>query len=160
MATDAGAAPEKEWTVSARLLTSGPVPGAPTLPMVVDTGQDRPAGGVFLPTDKIPFNYNFTFQSSLASRSFWPSSDSKACVSLRGTGGSDPTYFGKEVRIEMWDAYGTDTKIGPTVRYSLNGNAYGYCWSGTYPYHEHYFRLLKDWGPGITVWGSGWVSPT
>ncbi|WP_026425750.1 hypothetical protein [Actinokineospora inagensis] len=79
-------------------------------------------------------------------------------MSLRGTGGSDPTYFGKEVKVEMWDAYGTDTKVGPTVRYSLNGNAYGYCWTGTYPYHEHYFRLVKDWSPTVRVWGNGWAS--
>ncbi|WP_204449103.1 hypothetical protein [Actinokineospora baliensis] len=143
----------------AKLTTSRPTPGAPVLPLLPDDGSDRPTGeGVAAQAAYLPFTYSFDFSSSLVSRTFWPTSASRACVSLRGTGGSDPSYFGKEIRIEMWNAYGTDTRVGPSVRYTLNGNSYGYCWSGLYPYHEHYFRLVKDWSPTVRVWGNGWAS--
>ncbi|SER76479.1 hypothetical protein [Actinokineospora terrae] len=136
-----------------------PSKDAPLVPLVPDDGLDRPTGqGVGAQAVPLPFTFNFDFTSSLASRTFWPTSAGRTCVSLRGTGGSDPIYFGKEIKIEMWNAYGTDTKVGPTVRYSLNGNSYGYCWTGLYPYHEHYFRLVKDWSPTVRVWGTGWAS--
>ncbi|GAA3002977.1 DUF1842 domain-containing protein [Actinokineospora diospyrosa] len=145
----------------AKLTTARPSPGAPVLPLLPDDGKDRPTGdGVVAQAAQLPFTYAFDFSSSLVSRTFWPTSGGRACVSLRGTGGSDPSYYGKEIRVEMWNAYGTDTRVGPSVRYTLNGNSYGYCWSGLYPYHEHYFRLVKDWSPTIRVWGTGWASAT
>ncbi|WP_146107951.1 hypothetical protein V5P93_006869 [Actinokineospora auranticolor] len=136
----------------------GPVAGIPKLEMVPDAPADRRLGyGPDLAVAKIPFDYDFRFRSLLPSRLFWPTSESKACVVLRGTGGSDPTYYGKEILVEMWDGYGNDTKVGPSVRYTLNGQSYGYCWTGTYPYHEHFFKLVKNWGPTIEVIGQGRV---
>ncbi|WP_285613354.1 hypothetical protein [Actinokineospora globicatena] len=145
----------------AKQTTARPSKDAPLVPLVPDDGADRPTGeGVAIQAVSLPFTFNFDITSSLASRTFWPTSGGRTCVSLRGQGGSDPIYFGKEIKVEMWNAYGTDTKVGPTVRYSLNGNSYGYCWTGLYPYHEHYFRLVKDWSPTVRVWGTGWASAT
>lgn len=137
-------------------VVGGPIPGAPTFDLREDgvAAQQLTVQGVYL-----PFNFSYTFAYSLSSRTFWPSSGGRACVNLRGTGSSEPTWWGREIRVEMWNAYGVDTKVGPTVRYSVNGSYYGYCWTGLYPYHEHYFRLTKDWGGSRTVWGDGWVSP-
>ncbi|WP_189209450.1 MULTISPECIES: hypothetical protein [Actinokineospora] len=137
-------------------MDGGPIPGAPTYELregEVVAADEMTVQGVYL-----PFNFGFSFAYSLSSRTFWPSYSGRACVNLRGTGSSDPTWYGREIRVEMWNAYGTDTKVGPTVRYSVNGNYYGYCWTGLYPYHEHYFRLTKDWGGSNGVWGDGWAS--
>ncbi|MGW5055486.1 hypothetical protein [Actinokineospora sp. NPDC004072] len=106
----------------------------------------------------LPFNFGFSFSSSLNSREFWPSYSGRACVNLRGTGSGDGSWFGREIRVEMWNATGTDTKMGPTVRYRMDGTYYGYCWTGLYPYDAHYFRLTKDWGGSAGVWGDGWAS--
>jgi hypothetical protein len=107
----------------------------------------------------LPFNFSFTFAKSLSSRVFWPSTSGRACVNLRGTGSAEPSWWGREVKVEMWNSYGTDTKVGSTVRYTVDGTYYGYCWTGLYPYHEHYFRVVKDWSTTRSVWGDGWVSP-
>ncbi|MGX7824233.1 hypothetical protein ACTG9Q_03990 [Actinokineospora sp. 24-640] len=134
----------------------GPVAGAPVFDMREGEGlkvDEMTVQGVYL-----PFNFTFSFGYSLNSRTFWPSYDGRACVNLRGTGSAEPTWWGREIRVEMWNAYGTDTRVGATVRYSVNGNYYGYCWTGLYPYHEHYFRLVKDWGGSKSVWGDGWAS--
>lgn len=151
-----GEPPGKQRDVPAAPATGGPVPGAPHYDMregAVVAADQMTVQGVYL-----PFNFSFSFSYSLSSRTFWPSYSGRACVNLRGTGSSDPTWWGREIRVEMWNAYGVDTKVGPTVRYSVNGTYYGYCWTGLYPYHEHYFRLTKDWGGSNSVWGDGWAS--
>ncbi|GLZ40008.1 hypothetical protein [Actinokineospora sp. NBRC 105648] len=150
---------DKDPTEVAKVTAGRPIPGAPDLPLVPDDGTDRPTGaGVAAQAVSLPFNFSYDFSSTLASRTFWPTSGGKVCVSLRGTGSTDPTYFAKEIRVEIWNAFGTDTRVGVPVRYSLNGSYYGYCWTGLYPYHEHFFKLTKDWGPGARVWGNGWAS--
>lgn len=138
----------------ARPVGGGPVPGAPQYALV----EGAQAGEFTAQGAYLPFNFTFNFAYSLNSRTFWPSTAGKACVNLRGTGSSYPGYYGHEIRVEMWNSYGTDTRVGATVRYAMNGSYHGYCWTGLYPYHEHYFRLVKDWGGGSAVWGDGWVS--
>ncbi len=148
----------KDPVVDARPSTGRPIAGAPTLELIEDDGRDRPTNETMgVQASYLPFNFTYDFSTALASRTFWPSPSGQACVGLRGTGSTDPNYWTREIKVEMWNAYGTDTKVGPTVRYSLNGAYHGYCWAGLYPYHEHYFRLTKDWGPS-RVWGNGWVS--
>ena len=149
---------KREGEVVARVVEGEPPSGAVKVELVPDTGADRATGEVGVQAAFLPFNFNFDFTVSLASRTFWPVLG-RACVSLRGTGSADPSYYQREVKVEMWDAYGTDTKKGLTARYSLNGGYYGYCWSGLSSGHEHYFRIYKDWNLGARVWGNGWTSP-
>jgi hypothetical protein len=154
----------KDRSVSAKLVPGRPDPAAPTLELVPDDGKDRPGsssgqGFTVQAASFLPFNFSYDFSTSLASRSFWPSFAGMSCVALRATGSTDPDYWQKELKVEMWDAFGTDTRIGPPVRYSANGYYYGYCWFGLSPYHEHYFKLTKDWGVGTArLWGNGWAS--
>ncbi|WP_156757974.1 hypothetical protein [Actinokineospora pegani] len=132
--------------------------GAVEVDLLPDTRQDRPSGQVGIQASYLPFTFSYDFTSSLVSRTFWPVAG-RACVSLRGGGSTDPVYFLREVKVEMWDAYGTDTRRGQVARYPLNGGYYGYCWNGLIAGHEHYFRITKDWNHGARVWGSGWTSP-
>ncbi len=160
-ATEAGAKPkDKDRSEVAQATEARPAPGAPTLELLPDDGSDRESGDFAVQAAYLPFNFSFDFTSALVSRTFWPSTAGRACVSLRGTGSTDPTYYSREIKVEMWNAYGTDTRIGLPVRYRLNGSYYGYCWTGLYPYHEHYFRLTKDWNLGARVWGNGFASPS
>jgi hypothetical protein len=146
--------PVKDGPVAEKV-AGGPIPGAPRHDLREGVVADQwSVQGVYL-----PFNFSFSFTRSLSSRVFWPSSSGRACVNLRGTGSAEPTWWGREIKVEMWNAYGTDTKVGATVRYSADGTYYGYCWTGLYPYHEHYFRVVKDWSTTRAVWGDGWVSP-
>lgn len=144
--------------VPAGPVAGGPIPGAPHYDMREGVGEVVTADQMTVQGVYLPFNFSFSFSYSLNSRTFWPSYSGRACVNLRGTGSSDPTWWGREIKVEMWNAYGVDTKVGSTVRYSVNGSYYGYCWTGLYPYHEHYFRLTKDWGGSNSVWGDGWAS--
>lgn len=137
----------------------GPLDGAPVLELVQLDGDRATGGDVTATAATLPFNFTFNFSTTLSSRNFWPSSAGKACVSLRGTGSSDPNWRGKEIKVEMWDADGIDSRIGAPVRYRLDGGYYGYCWSALYTNHEHYFKLVKEWGPA-SVQGDGWASAT
>ncbi|SDH65732.1 hypothetical protein SAMN05192558_113124 [Actinokineospora alba] len=145
---------------AAKPVPGRPDPNAPWLEMVPDDGKDRPGATTqyTVAAYYLPFNFSYDFSTSLASRSFWPSYNGTACVNLRATGSTDPSYWSREIKVEMWNAYGVDTRIGLPVRYKLDGYYYGYCWYGLNPYNEHYFRLTKDWGPS-RVWGDGWASP-
>ncbi|SDD45715.1 hypothetical protein [Actinokineospora iranica] len=151
---------DREPADVARPVAGGPVAGAPELVLVADDGGDRATGtGDFVvQAVNLPFNFSFDFTTSLASRTFWPSLLGRACVSLRGTGSTDSSYWWREVKVEMWNAFGSDTRIGSPVRFSLNGSYHGYCWNGLVPLHEHYFRITKDWNAGARVWGNGWAS--
>lgn len=144
---------------SAERVSNRPDPNAPWVELGPDDGKDRSAATseYTVTAYYLPFNFTYDFSTSVSSRTFWPSYDGVACVNLRATGSTDPTYWSREIKVEMWNAYGTDTRIGLPVRYKLDGYYYGYCWHGLNPYNEHYFRLTKDWGPS-RVWGDGWAS--
>ena len=154
----AGVAEAAKGEVVAGAVKAGAPAGAVKVELVPDTGLDRATGQVGVQAAFLPFTFSYDFTVSLASRTFWPVAG-RACVSLRGTGSTDPGYYQQEVKVEMWDAYGTDTRKGLTARYSLNGGYYGYCWTGLNSGHEHYFRIRKEWNLGARVWGNGWASP-
>ncbi|OLR90676.1 hypothetical protein BJP25_29150 [Actinokineospora bangkokensis] len=151
----AQAAPAREVD-AARV--GAPPKGAVKLDLLPDTGQDRPSGQVGVQASYLPFTFSYDFTRSLTSRTFWPVAG-RACVSLRGAGSTDPGYFFQVVKVEMWDAYGTDLKKGLTARYALTGGYFGYCWTGLTNGHEHYFRIYKEWNTAARVWGDGWTSP-
>ncbi|WP_436492446.1 hypothetical protein [Actinokineospora sp. HUAS TT18] len=127
-----------------------------------DDGTDRAANSFSAMTvtaSYLPFNFSYNFSTSLSSRTFWPSSGGSVCVNLRATGSTDPSYWMKQLKVDIYDAYPyPDAKVGPTVSYYLDGYYYGYCWYGLNPSHEHYFRLSKTWGPA-SLWGDGWAAP-
>ncbi|HVK22222.1 MAG TPA: hypothetical protein VM677_12770 [Actinokineospora sp.] len=158
---DVKAEPNQRDVVAART-TQQPDPSAPRLELRPGVGSDRPAttfGATAVTATYLPFTFTYNLSTSMYSSNFMPSSSGSVCVNLRATGSTDPNYWMKQLKVDIYDwTPFPDVKVGPTVRYYLDGYYYGYCWYGLHPYHEHYFRLSKDWGPA-TVWGDGWAAP-
>ncbi|SDH24610.1 hypothetical protein SAMN05216553_118123 [Lentzea fradiae] len=118
--------------------------------------SDRTASAVTVRAATLPFTFTFDFETTLRSRNFSPPASGRACVTLRGTGSTDPGWRGKEILVEMWDADGIDERVGPRVRYRLDGTDKVFCWEALVQNHEHYLLLVKEWGPS-RVYGEGRV---
>ncbi|MCO1576372.1 hypothetical protein M8C13_11475 [Crossiella sp. SN42] len=138
----------------AQIVSTGHLPGVPVIELVEGEAPKVSGGDRSVTATRLPFNYNFNFARTLDSRNFWPSGHGKACVALRMTSTTNPDDWGKTLTVQMWDADGWDTQVGSDIGYLMDGNYRGYCWTALRLDHEHYFKLVKSFGPS-TIKGDG-----